>query len=53
MVEMACRGRNSLNDTDIISNITLRVLVSVLIGGQDSIYLHKLCFLEDQEPLGS
>lgn len=42
MVEMAYSGRRGLNDAHIISNITLRFFVFVLMGGEDSVNLQKI-----------
>lgn len=53
MVEMAGSGRRGLNEARIISNVTLRGFVSVLMGGKDSVYLQNSSLLEGQRPLES
>lgn len=53
MVEMGDSGRRGLNDTHNISNITLKAFVCILMGGEDSVYLHNLSLLEGQRPLDS
>lgn len=52
MVEMGDSGRRGLNDTHIISNITLKAFVCILLGG-GSVFLHNLSLLEGQRPLDS
>lgn len=50
---MADSGRRVLNDARVISNITLRAFVFVLMGGKDSVYSDNLSLLEGQRPLES
>lgn len=53
MVEKAYSRRRCLNGACIISNITLRGFVFVLMGGEDCVCSHNLSLLEGQRPLES